>query len=163
MRYLKLSLITLLLLPTLALAKITPVDEVVVYKSKHLMQLKRSGKVVKSYKVVFGKNPIGHKQYEGDSRTPEGRYTLSWKKKNSTFYRAIQVSYPNAADRARAAKMGKSPGGAIMIHGQKPTWKNIEKYLTKMNWTDGCIAVTNPEMDEIWAMVDTGTPIEIFP
>ncbi len=163
MRYLKLSLIALLLVPTLALAKIKPVDEVVVYKSKHLMQLKRNGKVVKSYKVVFGKNPVGHKQYAGDSRTPEGRYTLNWKKKNSTYYRAIQVSYPNATDRKRAAKLGKNPGGAIMIHGQKPHWKGIEDYLTRMNWTDGCIAVTNPQMDEIWAMVDTGTPIEIFP
>ncbi|WOX07103.1 L,D-transpeptidase family protein [Microbulbifer pacificus] len=163
MRTLKFCLFSLLLLPTLAFAKINPVDEVVVYKAKHLMQLKRNGKVVKSYKVVFGKNPVGHKQYAGDSRTPEGRYTLNWKKKNSTFYRAIHVSYPNAADRARAAKLGKSPGGAIMIHGQKPHWKGIEKYLTRMNWTDGCIAVTNPEMDEIWAMVNPGTPIEIFP
>jgi len=152
-----------LLAPAFAMAKLKPVDEVVVYKSKHLMQLKRNGKVVKSYKVVFGQNPVGHKQYEGDQRTPEGRYTLNWKKKNSTYYRAIQISYPNATDRARAAKKGRSPGGLIMIHGQKPQWKNIEKYLTRMNWTNGCIAVTNPEMDEIWAMVDTGTPIEIFP
>lgn len=163
MRTIIFTLFVLLLMPTVALAKIKPVDEVLVYKSKNLMQLKRNGRVVKSYKVVFGKNPIGHKQYEGDQRTPEGRYTLNWKKKNSTYYRAIQVSYPNAADRARAKRMGRSAGGAIMIHGQKPHWKGIEKYLTRMNWTDGCIAVTNPEMDEIWAMVNPGTPIEIFP
>lgn len=159
MRYLYIAL--LMLAPVFATAK--PVDLVVVYKSKHLMQLKRDGRVVKSYKVVFGKDPVGHKQYEGDQRTPEGRYTLNYKKADSTYYRAIQISYPNRADRARAARMGRSPGGSIMIHGQKPQWKNIESYLTRMNWTDGCIAVTNREMDEIWALVNTGTPIEIYP
>ncbi|GMG85773.1 L,D-transpeptidase family protein [Biformimicrobium ophioploci] len=150
-------------MPTLAMAKAQPVDLVVVHKSKSLMQLIRSGKVVRSFNVVFGKNPRGHKIREGDKRTPEGRYTLDWKKENSTYYRAIRIDYPNAQDRARAAKLGVSPGGSIMIHGQKPEWKNIEKYLTRMNWTDGCIAVTNSEMDEIWSLVQVDTPIEIYP
>jgi murein L,D-transpeptidase YafK len=159
MRYLTLAL--LLLAPMFASAN--PVDLVVVHKSKSLMQLKRGGRVVKSYKVVFGKNPKGHKLYEGDKRTPEGRYTLNYKKPNSTYYRAIQISYPNQTDRARAAKLGRSPGGSIMIHGHKPTWKGIEGFLTRNNWTDGCIAVTNREMDEIWDLVAVNTPIEIFP
>lgn len=161
MRYLTLAL--LLLAPALSFATVKPVDLVVVYKSKSLMQLKRNGRVVKSYKVVFGENPRGHKIQQGDERTPEGRYTLDYKNRNSRFYRSIHISYPNTADRARAARLGIDPGGDIMIHGQKPQWKNIEKYLTRMNWTDGCIAVTNSEMDEIWAMVAVNTPIEIYP
>ncbi|GAA5524394.1 hypothetical protein Maes01_00951 [Microbulbifer aestuariivivens] len=161
MRYLSFAL--LLLAPMLANATIQKADEVVVYKSKSLMQLKRNGRVLKSYKVVFGENPRGHKVMQGDERTPEGRYTLDWKNPQSRFYRSIHISYPNAADKARARRLGVDPGGDIMIHGIKPQWKGMENYLTKMNWTDGCIAVTNPEMDEIWAMVDTPTPISIYP
>ncbi|WP_346838645.1 L,D-transpeptidase family protein [Microbulbifer sp. SAOS-129_SWC] len=161
MRYLTLAL--LLLLPALSYATVKPVDMVVVYKSKGLMQLKRHGKVVRSYKVVFGDNPRGHKVRQGDERTPEGRYTLDWKNPHSRFYRSIHISYPNKADRAHAAKLGVNPGGDIMIHGIKPEWKGMEKYLSRMNWTDGCIAVNNRQMDEIWAMVKTPTPITIYP
>ncbi len=161
MKYLTFAL--LMLAPLFASATIKPVDHVVVYKSKGLMQLIRDERVVKSYKVVFGDNPKGHKVRQGDERTPEGRYTLDWKNPNSRFYRSIHVSYPNAADRARARKLGVSPGGDIMIHGMKPQWQGMEKYLQSMNWTDGCIAVTNREMDEIWAMVKTPTPIDIYP
>ena len=161
MRYLTLAL--LMLVPVLSFASVQPVDHVVVYKSKGLMQLKRDGRVVKSYKVVFGDNPKGHKIRQGDERTPEGRYTLDWKNPHSRFYRSIHVSYPNARDRARAAKLGVNPGGDIMIHGIKPEWKGMEKYLSRMNWTDGCIAVNNREMDEIWALVKTPTTIDIYP
>ncbi|MCW8126144.1 L,D-transpeptidase family protein [Microbulbifer halophilus] len=161
MRYLTFAL--LMLAPLFASATIKPVDQVIVYKSKGLMQLIRDERVVKSYKVVFGENPKGHKMQQGDERTPEGRYTLDWKNPNSRFYRSIHISYPNQRDRARAARRGVDPGGAIMIHGMKPQWKGMESYLQKMNWTDGCIAVTNREMDEIWAMVKTPTPIDIYP
>ncbi|AOS96709.1 L,D-transpeptidase catalytic domain [Microbulbifer aggregans] len=161
MRYLAFAL--LMLAPLLSSAAIQKADEVVVYKSKSLMQLKRNGRVLKSYKVVFGENPRGHKVMQGDERTPEGRYTLDWKNPKSRFYRSIHISYPNRQDKARARRLGVNPGGDIMIHGIKPQWKGMENYLTKMNWTDGCIAVTNREMDEIWAMVDTPTPISIYP
>jgi murein L,D-transpeptidase YafK len=161
MRYLAFAL--LMLAPLLSTAAIQKADEVVVYKSQSLMQLKRNGRVLKSYKVVFGENPRGHKVRQGDERTPEGRYTLDWKNPKSRFYRSIHISYPNAQDKARARRLGVNPGGDIMIHGIKPQWKGMESYLTKMNWTDGCIAVTNREMDEIWAMVDTPTPISIYP
>ncbi|MEW5249138.1 murein L,D-transpeptidase family protein [Microbulbifer sp. 2201CG32-9] len=161
MRYL--AFVCLMLAPLLSFATVKPVDEVVVYKSKSLMQLKRNGRVVKSYKVVFGDNPRGHKVRQGDERTPEGRYTLDWKNPKSRFYRSIHISYPNAADRARARRLGVDPGGDIMIHGQKPQWAGIEKQLTRMNWTDGCIAVTNRQMDEIWSLVRTPTPITIYP
>ncbi|BBM00915.1 murein L,D-transpeptidase family protein [Microbulbifer sp. GL-2] len=162
MRYLTLAL--LLVMPLLASAKVTPVDHVVVYKSKKLMQLIRDGRVVKSYTVSFGDNPRGHKVRQGDERTPEGRYTLDWKNPNSRFYRSIHVSYPNKQDRARAAKMGVSPGGDIMIHGIKPGWAYMERHLRRNNWTDGCIAVaSNREMDEIWALVKTPIPIDIYP
>ncbi|MCX2800355.1 L,D-transpeptidase family protein [Microbulbifer thermotolerans] len=161
MRYLTFAL--LMLAPLFASATVKPVDLVVVYKSKHLMQLVRDERVVKSYRVVFGDNPKGHKVQQGDERTPEGRYTLDWKNPNSRFYRSIHISYPNATDRARARRLGVNPGGAIMIHGIKPQWQHMEKQLQRMNWTDGCIAVTNREMDEIWALVKTPTPIHIYP
>ncbi|MFI2811872.1 MULTISPECIES: murein L,D-transpeptidase family protein [Microbulbifer] len=161
MRYIAFAL--LLLAPFFASAAVTKADEVVVYKSKALMQLKKNGRVLKSYKVSFGDNPRGHKIQQGDERTPEGRYTLDWKNPQSRFYRSIHISYPNRADKARARRLGVNPGGDIMIHGIKPQWTGMEDYLKRMNWTDGCIAVNNREMDEIWAMVDTPTPISIYP
>ncbi|WP_237059336.1 L,D-transpeptidase family protein [Microbulbifer sediminum] len=161
MRYIAFAL--LMLAPFFASAAITKADEVVVYKSKSLMQLKKNGRVLKSYKVSFGDNPRGHKVQQGDERTPEGRYTLDWKNPNSRFYRSIHISYPDKRDKARARRLGVNPGGDIMIHGIKPQWTGMADYLKKMNWTDGCIAVNNREMDEIWAMVDTPTPISIYP
>lgn len=138
-------------------------DMVVVDKSESRLYLKRSGQIIKQYHVVFGPDPEGHKQQEGDGRTPEGRYVLDYKNADSDFYKSIHISYPNRADRLRAARSGVDPGGEIMIHGQKngAGWlASISKYF---NWTQGCIAVSNKAMDEIWQAVDAGTPIEIKP
>jgi len=121
------------------------------------------GKVLKEYKVSFGGNSKGHKEREGDQRTPEGKYILDYKKHDSSFYRAIHISYPNKNDIKKAKSLGVSPGGQIMIHGQKNGFGWFSYFTQKFDWTDGCIAVENEEMDEIWNLIDIGTPIEIQP
>jgi murein L,D-transpeptidase YafK len=146
---------------------ITPpkIDSVLVIKSESRLYLLSHGKVIKDYRVSFGKQPEGHKLQEGDQRTPEGNYTLDYKKRNSTFHRAIHISYPNKYDRARAKKAGVNAGGLIMLHGQTAgelDWFSVWA-IRFFDWTDGCIAVTNEEIDEIYSIVKIGTPIEIRP
>ena len=138
-------------------------DSVLVIKSQSKLYLKKDGKILKEYRVAFGANPKGHKEQEGDERTPEGRYILDYKKINSEFYKSIHISYPNETDQQRARKSGVHPGGAIMIHGQKNGYGGLWWITQRFNWTDGCIAVSNRAMDEIWDSVDVGTPIEIKP
>ena len=139
-------------------------DFVLVNKSERKLYLLNQGRPIKSYHVALGDQPRGHKRREGDERTPEGRYQLDLKNEKSEFYKSIRISYPNRFDRMAAKTAGYSPGGAIMIHGlpnRKSEWP--PRVRQAFNWTDGCIAVTNEEMDEIWAAVDVGTPIEILP
>ena len=138
-------------------------DRVLVIKSSSTLILKKGDTVLKSCHVVFGAHPKGHKQQEGDERTPEGRYTLDYKKSDSAFYKAIHVSYPNDEDRKQARKAGVSPGGAIMIHGQKNGWGWLSPIAQLFNWTNGCIALSNADMQAVWDAVDAGTPIEIEP
>ena len=142
---------------------IQPVDRVVVTKSTRKMELYREGSLIASYKVSLGLVPTGQKQREGDYRTPEGRYRLTRRNAQSDFFLAVQVSYPEATDIAIARRNGWAPGGSIMVHGlpnERPNWGE-EHWM--YNWTNGCIAVTNREMDEIWASTELGTPIEIRP
>lgn len=138
-------------------------DFVLVNKSQSRLYLMKKGKIIKDFHVVFGENPHGHKQQEGDKRTPEGRYTLDFKKSDSAYYRAIRISYPNKKDIQRARERGQKPGGDIMIHGQKNGRGWLAPFSRFFNWTDGCIAVTDAEIEEIWSAVDVGTPIEIQP
>jgi len=138
-------------------------DSVLINKSKKRLYLKNNGTIIKSYHVVFGANPVGHKVQEGDERTPEGRYLLDYKKPDSSFYRAIHVSYPNKADKEQAKKLGVNPGGFIMIHGQKNGFGWLSFISRFFNWTDGCIALSNPDMDVVWNAVDAGVPVEINP
>ncbi len=146
-------------------SKDNSIDSVLVVKSESRIYLLSNGKSIKDYRISLGKSPQGHKIQEGDQKTPEGNYTLDYKKKNSTFHRAIHVSYPNTKDRNHAKKLGVSPGGLIMIHGQ--TAGELDWFSTWairfFDWTDGCIAVTNDEIDEIYSLVKIGTPIEIRP
>jgi len=139
------------------------VDYVLVKKSEKKMYLQLKGKTVKEYNVVFGERPEGHKQKEGDERTPEGIYVIDYKKADSSFHRAMHISYPNKQDIESARAAGVDPGGAIMIHGQKNGFSWLSWLSQQFNWTDGCIAVTNTEMDEIWNLVKVATPIEIQP
>lgn len=137
------------------------VDLVRVEKSQRQLQLIGAGKILRSYGIALGGSPVGHKQQEGDERTPEGRYVLDWRNPNSVAHRSIHISYPNADDIAAAKSRGVDPGGFIMIHGQPNGFGWMGRLLQLVDWTDGCIAVTDSDMDEIWTMVADGTPIEI--
>ena len=110
--------------------------------------------------LQLGDPPQGHKQFQGDERTPEGRYTIDYANPDSSYWLSLHISYPNAADRAYAAARGRSPGGAIFIHGQ-PNW--LPAGRLPGDWTDGCIALANAEIEELWQLVPDGTPIEIRP
>ena len=138
-------------------------DRVVVKKSARRLLLMNGGEVLRSFRIALGKDPTGHKRQQGDNRTPEGRYLLDWRNPQSRFYRSIHISYPSPADVAQARSRGVSPGGDIMIHGLPNGMEVIGATHAKWDWTNGCIAVTNGEMDTIWARVDNGTPIEILP
>ncbi|NOI60210.1 hypothetical protein CKA27_06670 [Vibrio coralliilyticus] len=137
------------------------VDLVKVDKSKRRMYLIDNGQVVKEFRIALGKHPKGHKTQEGDHRTPEGRYYLDFVIDNSEFYRSIHISYPNPRDIAHAAKLRVDPGGDIKIHGLRNGEKRPAKFVQSFDWTNGCIAITNEEMDELLTLVKTGTPIEI--
>ena len=138
-------------------------DRVVVIKSQRILTLMTQGKVLKSYKVALGGNPIGPKVERGDHKTPEGNYVLDRRNAKSRFYRSIHISYPDEKDRAHAAKLGVSPGGDVFIHGLPNGFGWLGRIHLERDWTDGCIAVTDEEMDEIWQAVPDGTPIEIKP
>jgi len=138
-------------------------DSVVVRKGERRLYLMRNGAVLRSYKIALGLRPEGHKQYEGDYRTPEGKYRLVRRNPNSEFFLSIQISYPNEEDVARARRQGLKPGGAIMIHGQPNVPTRSKDYYATVDWTEGCIAVSNSDMVEIWLMTPPDTPIEIQP
>jgi murein L,D-transpeptidase YafK len=142
-------------------APVEKIELVRVYKSERLMELVSEGKPVRSYSIALGDNPIGHKEREGDERTPEGRYILDWRNPESAFTRSIHISYPSEADKKAAHKTGVDPGGMIMIHGQPKGFGWLAWLFQMFDWTNGCIAVTDKEMAEIWEMVPDGTPIEI--
>jgi murein L,D-transpeptidase YafK len=140
-------------------------DRVIVKKAERKMQLLKAGQVVREYRVNLGDNPYGHKERQGDERTPEGDYVLDWRNPNSLYHRSIHISYPNAEDRSRAQSQGVDPGGMIMIHG-RPSYIDSPRILAEYDnrdWTNGCIAVKNAEMDEVWHAVRDGTPIRILP
>ena len=144
-------------------SEVKRVDRIVVLKSKRTMTLESDGRVVKSYKVALGGQPTGAKDRQGDHKTPEGEYVVDAKNPNSQFFMALHLSYPNTADRARARKLGVSPGGDVEIHGlgKKYGWIGARHRLS--DWTDGCVAVTNEEIGEIFGMVSVGTRVEIQP
>lgn len=139
------------------------VSEVLVKKEQRRMYLLAGEKVVRSYRIGLGDNPSGHKLYEGDKRTPEGQYVLDWRNANSDFYKSIHISYPNERDQELAQAWGLDPGGSIMIHGLPNEAGDMAFAYAGLDWTNGCIAVTNEEMDEIWSLVADGTPIRILP
>jgi murein L,D-transpeptidase YafK len=138
-------------------------DRVLVNKSERKLQLLRNGEVLRTYKIALGLRPEGHKEFEGDFRTPEGRYKLSRRNPNSEYFLSIQIDYPNDRDVLRARKQGLRPGGAIMIHGQPNVPRKPRDYYSNVDWTEGCIAVSNSDMVEIWLMTPPDTPIEIRP
>jgi murein L,D-transpeptidase YafK len=138
-------------------------DHVVVKKSAHTLVLLRHGRVIKAYPISLGREPVGPKERAGDSKTPEGDYLIDWRNPHSKFHLALHISYPGTGDRNQAERGGYAPGGAIMIHG-RPNWTGwIRALYEDRDWTDGCIALSNADMDEVWAAVPDGTPITILP
>jgi murein L,D-transpeptidase YafK len=137
------------------------VNLIVVGKASHAMKLLDHGRVIRTYSISLGEP--GPNERKGDGRTPEGRYVIDSRNASSKFHRALHVSYPNAADRARARRVGVDPGGDIMIHGLPNGWGTVGKLHLARDWTKGCIAVTDEEIEEIWKLVPNGTVVEIRP
>ena len=136
-------------------------DAIEVDKPLREMRLLRDGQIIRRYRIALGGAPEGHKQREGDQRTPEGSYVIDWRNPRSIAHLSLHVSYPDADDSARAAAAGHSPGGNIMIHGLPNGWGLLGRLHRLRDWTDGCIGVTKAEMREIWSLVPDGTPIVI--
>jgi murein L,D-transpeptidase YafK len=163
------SLVALVLGSFASLAQEAPswpaADFVLVDKSDRTLTLYTDGKPTGTVTgLQYGEAPQGHKQFEGDERTPEGRYTIDWRNPHSAYHLSLHISYPNDADRAFAESQGRSPGGDIMIHGQPNALPGADSGVRMPgDWTDGCIAVSNAEIEALWRAIPDGTPIEIRP
>lgn len=138
-------------------------DLVLIEKAARKLHLVKGGEIIKTFKIALGMVPVGDKEFEGDFKTPEGRYVLDIRNPDSDYFLAIRISYPNAVDRREAREKGVDPGGAIMIHGQPNVPTRSEMYYRTQDWTNGCIAVSNSDMIDIWLMTGENTPIEIRP
>lgn len=150
-------------LNTQPLPQNTPITRLIVMKSERQMWAYNQDKLVKIYPISLGKSPIGHKQFEGDKKTPEGIYRINERNPNSAYHKNLGISYPNAEDKAYAKLQGKSPGGLIKIHGLPNKFVNIGRQHLRQDWTDGCIAVTNEEIDELFNAVVHNAEIDIRP
>lgn len=144
-------------------ADIEIADRIVVQKSARQMLLIKDDRVLRRMSISLGLLPEGDKKAEGDFRTPEGAYRLEKRNPASDFFLSIQVSYPNTEDVSEARALGVDPGGQIMIHGQPNNPKHSPSYYRQTDWTDGCIAVSNADMVDVWLMTSAGTPVEIVP
>ena len=150
-------------LPASEIPKNKKVTKIVVLKSKRKLLVKSGDATIAEYLVSLARNPVGDKKCQGDGKTPEGSYVLDLKNPGSSFHKSYHISYPDAKDRKESAGLGCNPGGNIMIHGLPNGLGLIGKLHRFYDWTDGCIALTDEEMDELWEVVPAGTPIEILP
>ncbi len=148
---------------TVVALRTEPADRVLIEKQARRLTLFAKGEVIKTYKIALGGNPVGPKEREGDNKTPEGTYRIDARNGNSAFHLSLHISYPNEKDQLRAKELGVSPGGDIMIHGIKNGFAPIGASHAERDWTEGCIAVTNQEMEEIYRLVPNGTMVEIRP
>lgn len=160
---LSISLIVYRFYPEEKLKPNTKIDKIIVYKSDNRMYVYSKGKLQKVYKISIGRNSIGKKEVEGDKKTPEGKYIINDKNPNSSYYKNLGISYPNQDNLSHAKRLGKSAGGEIKIHGLRNYFGCIGKFHRLFNWTLGCIALTNWEMEELYQAVEIGTEIEIKP
>lgn len=149
--------------PVVGIKGIVVADSIVVEKAQRTLTLYSGGYVVRTYRVALGKQPAGDKIRRGDGRTPEGLFHVDFKNPQSKYHMALHISYPDAAHAQRAASLGVSPGGDIMVHGLPPAYANLGAAHTEYDWTEGCIAVTDKEIEEIWRAVPAGAPIQIKP
>jgi murein L,D-transpeptidase YafK len=151
------------LLVAVMLSATPQADKVLIQKSARQLTLFRNGRPFRSYHVSLGSNPKGAKEREGDGRTPEGLYTIDSRNAYSKYHLALHVSYPNAADRARARRLRVRPSGEIMIHGTPNRWRGLRIVFQHTDWTKGCIAVSDSDIEEIWKLVPNGIVVEIRP
>jgi murein L,D-transpeptidase YafK len=149
--------------PVIGLKTMMIADSIVVEKGRRTLTLFAAGLPIRTYQIALGTQPMGDKVRIGDGRTPEGLYHIDYKNPQSKYHMALHISYPDAAHLQRATQLGVSPGGDIMIHGLPPAYANIGAAHAQYNWTEGCIAVTDREIEEIWAAVPKGAPIQIKP
>ena len=143
--------------------KSVKIDKIEIIKSKRELQVYSNDKLIKTYKISLGRKPIGKKEFEGDKKTPEGHYIINDKNPNSKFHKNLGISYPNKQDVENAKKIGKNPGGQIKIHGIRNGYGWLGKLHLLIDWTAGCIALTDEEIDELYNIIKTGTPVEIKP
>jgi len=161
-----LFLLSFTLLSSVFAETIMLADRVILKKSTRMLYLYSGGEVSSRYHVSLGKEAIGAKTFEGDMRTPEGTYSLDWRQFSKRYNKSIHISYPNEKDKAYAKKFGVSAGGMIMIHGTPTSWSlsPLGDWLPMLlDWTEGCIAMSNDDMEEVWERVLDGTPITIVP
>ena len=155
--------VALLWQPGLQADEFPSAEKVVIEKAKRKLHLIKGGKPFRTFDIALGIRPVGNKQQEGDFKTPEGEYLLDVRNPNSEYFLSIHISYPSQGDVRSARSRGVDPGGAIMIHGQPNAPSRSEGYYRTQDWTDGCIAVSNSDMIDIWLMTVSDTPIEILP
>ncbi len=162
-KILALFILTLLWQSSLQAGEFPVADKVVIEKAERKLHLVKDGERFRTFDIALGIRPVGDKQFEGDFKTPEGNYLLDMRNPHSDFFLSIHISYPNREDARLARSNGANPGGAIMIHGQPNTPKRSEAFYRTQDWTNGCIAVSNSDMIDIWLMTAGNTPIEILP
>lgn len=139
------------------------VEQLLVHKQERRLEVIRDGQVIRSYRIALGRQPVGHKQQAGDNRTPEGIYHINWRHRSPNYNLSLHLDYPNLRDRAEAWKRGLDPGGMIMIHGTPIDEEYPEWFFKGLDWTNGCIALDNADMQELWDLIADGTRVEIKP
>ncbi|WP_425460569.1 L,D-transpeptidase family protein [Halopseudomonas laoshanensis] len=139
------------------------IDKVLVHKAERRLEVISAGQVIKQYRISLGRQPLGHKQQQGDQRTPEGIYSIDWRHESPQFNLSLHLDYPNLKDRTAAYKQGVDPGGMIMIHGTPIDEEYPEWFFKGLDWTNGCIALNNADMRALWELVPDGTLVEIVP
>ena len=149
--------------PAASLAAEVSVDKLLILKQERRLEVISDDEIIRSYRVALGRKPIGHKRQQGDQRTPEGIYTIDWRHESPKFNLSLHLDYPNLKDQATAYQRGLDPGGMIMIHGTPIDDEYPEWYFEGLDWTDGCIALDNRDMRELWELVPDGTLVEIRP
>jgi murein L,D-transpeptidase YafK len=154
---------TVMTTPVIGIHSRLVADSIVVEKSKHSLTLYQGGFAVRTYGVALGKQPQGDKVKRGDNRTPEGVFRIDFRNADSKYHRALHISYPDVEHLRRAAAMGVTAGGDVMIHGLPKGYETVGAAHREFDWTEGCVAVTNAEIEEIWSAIPDGTPIQIKP
>lgn len=139
------------------------IEQLLIHKQERRLEVISEGEVIRSYRIALGREPIGHKQHRGDNRTPEGIYHIDWRHHSPHYNLSLHLSYPNLKDRAEAWKRGDDPGSMIMIHGTPIDDEYPEWFFKGLDWTNGCIALDNTSMQELWQLVPDGTTVEIRP